>query len=51
VFLAVNGRVGRRVACILDEVGSTMEALDLEGEGEDIEGEEDADADAGDGEA
>ncbi|KAA1468251.1 hypothetical protein DENSPDRAFT_877957 [Dentipellis sp. KUC8613] len=36
VSLAVNGRAGRRVACVLDEEGLVLEALDLEGE----EGEE-----------
>ncbi|KAI0793487.1 anaphase-promoting complex, cyclosome, subunit 4-domain-containing protein [Abortiporus biennis] len=30
--LAVNGRVGRRVACVLDEGGETLEILDMEGE-------------------
>lgn len=37
VSLAVNGRVGRRVACVLDSKGITMETLDLEGYGEDME--------------
>jgi len=32
--LAVNGRVGRRVACLLYNKGSTMEILDMEGNGE-----------------
>lgn len=31
VSLAVNGRVGRRVACVLDKKNSTMEVLDMEG--------------------
>ncbi|KAJ4486184.1 anaphase-promoting complex, cyclosome, subunit 4-domain-containing protein [Lentinula aciculospora] len=37
VSLAVNGRVGRRVACVLDSKGTTLETFDLEG---DEEGEE-----------
>ncbi|KAJ4484101.1 anaphase-promoting complex, cyclosome, subunit 4-domain-containing protein [Lentinula lateritia] len=36
VSLAVNGRVGRRVACVLDSKGTTLETFDLEGD----EGEE-----------
>ncbi|KIY52751.1 hypothetical protein FISHEDRAFT_55726 [Fistulina hepatica ATCC 64428] len=32
--LALNGRVGRRVACVMDGQGMMMETLDLEGEGE-----------------
>ncbi|THH16998.1 hypothetical protein EW146_g3736 [Bondarzewia mesenterica] len=32
VYLAVNGRVGRRVACVLDTEGLVLETLDLEGE-------------------
>jgi anaphase-promoting complex subunit 4 len=36
VSLALNGRVGRRVACVLDSRGTTMESFDLE-EGEDVE--------------
>ncbi|KAI0094909.1 anaphase-promoting complex, cyclosome, subunit 4-domain-containing protein [Irpex rosettiformis] len=32
VSLAVNGRIGRRVACILDKGGLTLEVLDMEGE-------------------
>ncbi|KAJ3754331.1 anaphase-promoting complex, cyclosome, subunit 4-domain-containing protein [Lentinula raphanica] len=36
VSLAVNGRVGRRVACVLDNEGTTLETFDLEGD----EGEE-----------
>ena len=43
--VAVNGRVGRRVACLLNEGGTMMEAFDLEGDGDDIEGEEAEDAD------
>jgi len=37
VFLAVNGRIGRRVACVLDEKGTTVETFDLEGDAEDME--------------
>jgi len=39
VSLAVNGRVGRRVACVLGSKGTTMETLDLEGDGDDMEAE------------
>lgn len=35
--LAVNGRVNRRVACVLDASGTRMESFDLEGDGEDME--------------
>lgn len=38
--LAVNGRVGRRVACVLDDAGLGLEVLDMEGE-EEEEAEED----------
>lgn len=31
VSLAVNGRTGRRVACVLDNKESTVEILDMEG--------------------
>lgn len=37
VYLAVNGRTGRRVACVLDGRGTSVETFDLEGEGEDME--------------
>jgi len=40
VTLAVNGRVGRRVACVLDSAGQALEILDMEGEGEEDESEE-----------
>lgn len=30
--MAVNGRVGRRVACVLDGTGTSMESFDLEEE-------------------
>ncbi|KAI0068360.1 hypothetical protein BV25DRAFT_1793503 [Artomyces pyxidatus] len=35
--LAVNGRLGRRVACVLDLKGTVLEVVDLEGDGEDEE--------------
>ena len=38
--LAVNGRTGRRVSCVLDEAGLSLEVLDMEGEEEDLELEE-----------
>ena len=34
VTLAVNGRIGRRVSCVLDEAGLNLEVLDMEGEEE-----------------
>ena len=38
VTLAVNGRAGRRVSCVLDEAGLTLEVLDMEAdEDEDVE--------------
>ncbi|KAI1797865.1 anaphase-promoting complex, cyclosome, subunit 4-domain-containing protein [Ganoderma leucocontextum] len=40
VTLAVNGRTGRRVSCVLDEAGLSLEVLDMEGEEEDLELEE-----------
>lgn len=45
VFLAVNGRVGRRVVCILDCDGTTMDILDMEGD-EDIEAEDETEMDS-----
>ena len=36
----MNGRVGRRVACVLDDAGLSLEILDLEGEAEEEEEEE-----------
>jgi anaphase-promoting complex subunit 4 len=44
VTLAVNGRTGRRIACVLDNKGSTMEILDLEGNSEEMEPYENADS-------
>lgn len=35
--LAVNGRVGRRVACVLDIVGNRLETFDFGEEGEESE--------------
>jgi len=46
VFLAVNGRVGRRVVCVLDGDGTTMEILDMEGD-EDMEAENESEMDFG----
>lgn len=40
VSVAVNGRVGRRVVCVLDGDGTTLEVLDMEGE---EDGDEEAD--------
>jgi len=34
VSLALNGRAGRRVACVLDGEGVGLEILDMEGEAE-----------------
>ena len=31
VSMAVNGRIGRRIVCVLDNKGWTMEVLDMEG--------------------
>lgn len=44
VTLAVNGRIGRRIACVLDNKGSTMEILDMEGNGEEMEPYENAES-------
>lgn len=44
-MLCVNGRVGRRVACVLDDVGLSLEILDMEGEGDEEEDEEEMDED------
>ncbi|KAH7911187.1 anaphase-promoting complex, cyclosome, subunit 4-domain-containing protein [Hygrophoropsis aurantiaca] len=41
VSLAMNGRIGRRVVCILDGSGGTMEILDMEGD-EEMEGDDEA---------
>ncbi len=46
VSLALNGRIGRRVACVLDRKEAILEVLDIEGETDegswDGEGEEEA---------
>lgn len=42
VSLALNGRAGRRVACIMDSTGTTLESFDLEGDAEDMEVADDA---------
>ena len=48
VALAVNGRKGRRVACVLGEDGTALQVFDMEGEEEDDDEEVDAE---GEGEA
>lgn len=45
VCLAVNGRVGRRVVCILDGEGTRMEILDMEGD-EEMEAEDETEMDS-----
>ncbi|PPQ80812.1 hypothetical protein CVT25_001937 [Psilocybe cyanescens] len=42
VSMALNGRVNRRVACVLDTTGTTMESFDMEGDAEDMEVADDA---------
>ena len=42
--LAVNGRVGRRVACVLDDGGLALEIMDVEPPEEEEEAEETEDA-------
>lgn len=37
VSCALNGRLGRKVACLLDDKGITMESIDLENDGDDVE--------------
>jgi anaphase-promoting complex subunit 4 len=37
ISLALNGRKGRRVGCVLDGTGTMLECIDLEGDGEDME--------------
>ncbi|RDB29551.1 Anaphase-promoting complex subunit 4 [Hypsizygus marmoreus] len=39
VSLALNGRPGRRVACVLDSKGITLESFDVEGDADDAESE------------
>ena len=43
VSLALNGRAGRRVACVLDQTEGVLEVLDIEGETDDDEWDEDGD--------
>ena len=43
VSLALNGRIGRRVACVLDGKDGVLEILDIEGETDDEEWDEDED--------
>lgn len=43
--LALNGRIGRRVACVLDCKEGVLEVLDIEGESDDEEWDEDDDSD------
>ncbi|KAG5652103.1 hypothetical protein H0H81_006323, partial [Sphagnurus paluster] len=43
VAIALNGRQGRRVACVLDNKGTTLESFDLEGEADEMESEADGD--------
>ena len=45
ISLALNGRAGRRVACVLDGAGTSLESFDLEGEGDDVEDADDTAAD------
>ncbi|ESK88893.1 anaphase-promoting complex component cut20 apc4 [Moniliophthora roreri MCA 2997] len=45
VSLAVNGRSGRRTACILDHKGTTLETFDMEEDDEAAEDEMDTDGD------
>ena len=37
ISLALNGRKGRRVGCVVDGTGTMLESIDLEGDGEDME--------------
>lgn len=43
--LSVNGRAGRRIACVLDGEGNELEMLDMEGDGEEEEAEGEVEAD------
>ncbi len=43
VSLALNGRIGRRVACILEHKEGILEVLDIEGESDDEKWDEDED--------
>ncbi|KAH9486913.1 hypothetical protein JR316_0000979 [Psilocybe cubensis] len=44
VSMALNGRVNRRVACVLDSTGTWLESFDMEGDAEDMEVADDAGA-------
>lgn len=35
--VALNERIGRRVACVLDSTGTRLESFDMEGDAEDME--------------
>ena len=37
ISVALNGRKGRRVGCVLDGTGTMLECIDVEGDGEDME--------------
>ena len=43
--LSVNGRVGRRVSCVLDDAGLTLEIIDMEGGDDDEDEEEEGEGD------
>lgn len=43
--MAVNGRRGRRMACVLDTEGLVLEVLDMEGEDSDAEESDEGEAD------
>ena len=45
VSLALNGRTGRRVACVLDQTEGVLEVLDIEGESDEDGWDEDEDGD------
>jgi anaphase-promoting complex subunit 4 len=50
VSLAVNGRVGRRVVCVLDNSGTMLESFDMEGDGDGdttMDDDEDVEVDGG----
>ena len=32
--MGLNGRIGRRVVCLVNDKGTTLECLDLEGDGD-----------------
>ena len=49
--MAVNGRVGRRVACVLDDSGTSLEIFDMEGEDDEEEGDEGDEMETGEGDS